>query len=245
MDLLPQLVWFGATIGQRYRDVQQIGDLALRAAAAAINAQECSLAIEWLEQGRSIVWNQTLELRTPLELLHSVDPSLADSLTQVAIELRDTSTRTPTPSPSRVHAAQRHHRLAEQYEALVSRARLIPGFEDFLQHKRTSELVRAARTGPVVVINISSSRCDALVLLPGDHEITHIPLPDLSHNKLNEARTWIEQSLQHSDVRERGFRRVRPKDNGKNGFEDALALLWRDVAKPVLDALGFTVSVIA
>ena len=66
IDLLPRVVWLGRTVEQRYQDISSIGDAVAEAAAAAISLGEPNLALEWLEQGRSIVWGQILQLRTPL-----------------------------------------------------------------------------------------------------------------------------------------------------------------------------------
>lgn len=57
MALIPKVVWLGATINRRYRNVVLMGTTASGAAAAAISAQEYALALEWLEEGRSIIWS--------------------------------------------------------------------------------------------------------------------------------------------------------------------------------------------
>lgn len=46
-------------------------------------------ALGWLEQGRSIVWGQLLDFRSPVDELHTVDPGLADRLAQVSVELEN------------------------------------------------------------------------------------------------------------------------------------------------------------
>jgi hypothetical protein len=72
IDLLPRLIWLGRTVEQRYNNIPDIGDAITDAAAAAIHFSRFDLALEWLEQGRSIVWGQMLQLRPPLENLRQL-----------------------------------------------------------------------------------------------------------------------------------------------------------------------------
>jgi hypothetical protein len=53
--------------------------------------EEKLLRLEWLEQGRSIVWNQLLSLRTPVDALRDVDRALADALLHTSIVLERAS----------------------------------------------------------------------------------------------------------------------------------------------------------
>jgi hypothetical protein len=64
-----------------------IGSIATEAAAAALMGQKTETALEWLEQGRCIVWEQLLKLRTPFARLAEVNRSLAESLRKVSRKL--------------------------------------------------------------------------------------------------------------------------------------------------------------
>ncbi|CAE6444795.1 unnamed protein product [Rhizoctonia solani] len=200
MNIIPQLVWFGSTIRQRYDEVHMIEDLAVEAAAVAIQAREYALAIEWLEQGRSIVWNQVLQLRTPLDHLHSACLPLAEKLAEVASKLHHTGSRatagliySQAQSPEQI--AREHHRLAVEYEDLIRQAREISGLEDFLMPKKAPELMRAAHSGPIVVVNIHKSRCDALIIKPAQHDIVHLPLPKVPYVGMTNMRTKLTKVI--------------------------------------------------
>ena len=77
--LLPQLSWLGQSASVRQElltrvDPNIVGD----AAACAIELGDLPMAIELLEQGRSIFWAQLLQFRMELTHLQAVDSSLAD-----------------------------------------------------------------------------------------------------------------------------------------------------------------------
>jgi hypothetical protein len=50
-------------------------------------------ALEWLEQGHSVVWGQMLQLRTPMDGLQNNHPDFADNLAHISIELEQGSSR--------------------------------------------------------------------------------------------------------------------------------------------------------
>lgn len=242
MSLVPHVIWLGSNIGKRYQDASKLKNLASRAATWAIAAQKYGLALEWLEEGRSVVWSQMLQLRNPLDDLAGVDSLLAANLRQVAAELFNASSgfETNTTLKSQDEATQKHHRLAEKYQELVEIARKLPGFNDFLRPAKISTLTRAAQAGPLIVINVDDSRCDALVIRPGTEEIVHIPLPNLSLDIISSLRMELEASLRMNHVRERGIViKFRSKGKHEDKFEHVLSALWTCITKPVLGVLGY------
>ena len=57
-----------------------------------------------------------------------------------------------------------HRQLAHEWEETVQKVRELPEFEHFLRRKPYSQLRQAAAVGPVVVLNASALRSDALIL---------------------------------------------------------------------------------
>ncbi|CUA67350.1 hypothetical protein RSOLAG22IIIB_07379 [Rhizoctonia solani] len=247
IDLLPQFIWLGSTTDQRYQDLRTVENLALNAAHAAILFSGPALALEWLEHARCIVWNQNLTLRSPLDQLQDSHPILAARLREVTSQLRHASSESrEIPELYSAHdlvsseqIGQRHRRLAREYDELLLQARKSPGFENFLRPTTVDNLFRAARYGVIVVINCHEDRCDALFVLPDHHSIAHLPLPNFSRTKALSVRSKIDASLKHGGLRERGIR-VRREVGGKDEFASALATLWDDVVKPILDFLEYT-----
>ncbi|KAF8597857.1 hypothetical protein BDV93DRAFT_406934, partial [Ceratobasidium sp. AG-I] len=246
MQLLPELIWLGTTSTRRYECITEVGAAVIEAAAAAISAEECDLALEWLEQGRSIVWTQTLQLRMPHDVLSSVDPILSQQLQHVSRELELASQRTPgntIAGSDRVtleRATLRHQHLTHQYEKLIARARELPGFRDFMLPKKAAELRLAARSGPVVVVNVHAEHCNALILSPQSKEVAHVPLPELSHSELSRLHNLMLTTLKAKSIRERTMARLKELDG--DHFKHILTTLWHKLVKPVLDFLGYTPS---
>ncbi|CAE6541719.1 unnamed protein product [Rhizoctonia solani] len=247
IDLLPQFIWLGSTTDQRYKDLRTMENLALNAAHAAIVFSGPALALEWLEHARCIVWNQNLTLRSPLDQLQDSHPILAARLQWVTSQLHHTSSESrEIPELYSAHdlvsseqIGQRHRRLAREYDELLLQARKSSGFENFLRPTKVDNLFCAARYGVIVVINCHEDPCDALFVLPDHHSIAHLPLPNFSRTKALSVRSKIDASLQHGGLRERGIR-VRREVGGKDEFASALAALWDDVVKPILDFLEYT-----
>ncbi|KAF8594524.1 hypothetical protein BDV93DRAFT_565349 [Ceratobasidium sp. AG-I] len=160
MSLLPQVVWLGNAVGNRYSQIIDAGTVTTEAAAAAIKTGGYGLALEWLEEGRSIVWKQMLYLRTDPNDLAAVSPTLATELRQVAQELDHLSSPRPTEDPAPPgticpeHADHCRRRLAESWEELVDKVRSLPGFEAFMRPLKAAELMYSAKSGPVVVVNV-------------------------------------------------------------------------------------------
>lgn len=245
MNLLPSIVWLGTTVRRRYNDLTSIGGMVTEAAAAAIEFQQYETAVEWLEQGRSIVWQQALNLRAPFDDLGQVKPALANRLREVARQLEFVGTTRPTSAadsnntPISEQTAQTHRRLAEDWDRTLEEARRIPGFKSFMRPQKAEELVRAAQSGSVVIVNVDVIRCDALALRSNSKSVTHISLPNFSHLKAAAAYRQLTHSLQRKGVRERGIHVGQGKQ--ADMFESILSLLWTDIVQPILASLGYTV----
>ncbi|QRW23791.1 CHAT domain protein [Rhizoctonia solani] len=242
MGLVPQVVWLGVTLSQQYREVQSIGRFASEAAAAAITHKEYSKALEWIEQGRSVVWSQLLRVRDPLESLHKQHPSLGEELKEIAKKLDKAMLldRSRGGDAYSEAEARDHHTSANRYETILATIRKLDGFEDFLLPKTASQLLPAAKYGPVVLLNVETLHCDALIMFPNRDAVGHVPLPNLSLNSVNKACSVLENYLQYYGTRSRDNPR-RPLLPSNSGYDecdelaDQLAMLWTNTAKPVLD----------
>lgn len=257
VNLVSRIVWLGTNITQRYHNILTMGDAINVAASVAIELEQYEIALEWLEQGRSVVWGQILNLRTPLdELKLAGHGDLADELLFISQQLevagsdvssvKDVDALTQMTSYPLEYEAQKHHRLAERYEELLDEVRNITGFERFLQPKQFSELVGCANTSPVVVINVNKTRRDALILRNNDSPVLHVSLPMNSRIGLDETlRIDLMVALADVGIRDRDGRATSPLSiiNGldKPLMQHVLEALWTGVVNPVLSALNYTV----
>ncbi|KAF6759603.1 CHAT domain-containing protein [Ephemerocybe angulata] len=255
LGLVSLMAGLEKTVRGRHSQLETTSGLAPRAAAGACELDRADKAVEWLEQGRCLVWSQLNELRTPLEDLRIHDPHLAQSIEEAsrALEHAGTSRQQSHVGMSLSQKitledeARAHLDLARRRDELLQRARAITGFESFLMPPPCSTLMEhLPEAGPIIVINIDENRCDALALLAGLDEPIHIPLPNFSIEKANTYRTILDTKLRGHSLRSREVepRGVTPAPVGKRG-EDlsvhrVLRCLFEEVVKPILDTLGFS-----
>ncbi|KAG9101295.1 hypothetical protein FRC06_003214 [Ceratobasidium sp. 370] len=243
MSLIPHVVWLGLSIERRYDRIAHIADGTLEAAVIAVWFGSPGQALEWLEQGRSIIWNQLLQLRNPLDELQRVDPPLAEELMLVANELQDAAALKPAATdivPGQVrreYDSQRHHRLAERWEWLVHRAQSLPGMSELLAPKTAPQLIMAAQTRTIVVVIVTTFDCLALVVGQKATEVVFVNLSSFSYDKALRGRERLLRQSRSVARVDRKITRERKVDDGT-----VLDMLWTDIAKPVLDFLGYTVA---
>ncbi|TEB39521.1 hypothetical protein FA13DRAFT_1769396, partial [Coprinellus micaceus] len=207
-------------------------------------------ALEWLEQGRCLVWGQQNQLRTPLDDLRAHDATLADRVTDTARKLEKVGSSSVTRSIdmhisekiSLENEARNHLDLAREWEELLAAVRDIPAFS-LVQDLPVS--------GHVVIINMYVGRCDAIALRAGWAEPLHIPLPHFSWEKANKLRRALNIQVQCYRLRTRGEDTAHEDEDGRAGglyrrketrdessVHMVLKRLWNEVVKPILDTLG-------
>jgi TPR repeat protein len=195
--LLPVLAWRGLERNLREEHLANVGGLVTDAAAWAIEAGNLKKAVELLEQGRSVLWQQTLQLRSDLAELRAVNEHLSSRLMEVRAFLDRPRTEPELIQGEDVKAdlsqeviASRHRELARQWDDLIRQVRNIPGFETFLEPTPFSRLQKASAGGPVIVVNISNRRCDALIITAAGVRLR--PLPALT---AKECARWADTLL--------------------------------------------------
>jgi tetratricopeptide (TPR) repeat protein len=246
VTVIPLVAWLGLPVTDRHQQLVEIGGITRDAAATAISLEQYDKALEWLEQGRSIVWTQILQLRTPVDDLRDIRPDLAERLAEVSRLLNQGPGKDGF-SGRGIHSVHEEGRLyravTAEWESLTKQVRSLPNFEHFLKPLKSLQLIKAAQEGPVVVLNIAEQRCDALALVPGLDDLVHIPLPNITNKRVSELAGELKCSLYSSGVRMRGERAAKKvEDEIENKcVKGVLAELWNDLVKPILDSLAFSV----
>lgn len=108
-----------------------------------------------------------------------------------------------------------------------------------MRPRKVAELMSAARRGPVIVVNVCTDKCDALILRSASNDVAHVPLLDLSHADVAQLHRLMLTTLREKQIRQRGMSRVKGQPN--DHFEEILAALWNKLVKPILDFLGYEV----
>jgi CHAT domain-containing protein len=120
----------------------------------------------------------------------------------------------------------RQRNLAREWETGVAEVRELTGFEHFLLPTPFARLAEAAADGPVVLINVSEFRCDALVVTTTGVQL--IPLPGLTET---DARRRAQNYL---ETVERLSAADGPPGVLRQSILDTVEWLWDCVSAPIL-----------
>ncbi|KAJ7089925.1 CHAT domain-containing protein [Mycena epipterygia] len=238
VDILPRLAWLGLPIPDRHRELVRAGNAVNAAAAVCIEHGDYTKAVEWLEQGRSIVWGQLLQLKSsPLDVLHKDYPALANRLAHVSAKLEASGLGMGGTSSEQ---SARHRKLISEREDIVRQIRAIPKFKTFMQPKTLKEIMNTQISGHVIVLNISSFRCDALILTSQPSPVQHVPLPNFSHDDAQTLQNSLYDLIRSNGRQIRGLRPSMSREtrDTNSDFESILSKLWSHVVEPILNAIG-------
>lgn len=261
IELLSQVAGLEHTVQKRHRNLMDISDLTMTAAATAMDRGELGTAVEWLEQGRCLVWSQINQLRSPVDILRAQDPALAEQFLTVSKALEEFGSRDEevesvdaggTDDMPHLIATQdevlAHVRLAQEYQILLAKIRGILGFENFLRPIKTSDLMaKLPENSAVVTFVIHQDRCDALILKKGLSLPIHVSLSKLTPTKAVNLRDDLRsvlrsRGLRVRDVNPEGMMRHiipwLPKGRGEATISKILQELWVVVVEGVVHGLG-------
>jgi tetratricopeptide (TPR) repeat protein len=251
VGLLPELAWHGLDRETREKQLAQWSGLAADAAACAVLDARPKLAVELLEQGRSILWTQALNLRTDLSRLTEKAPQMAERLDNIRELLNifppdfepqlSGAARGIASAPDLTVWGQdsidRRRRLAREWDDVLSRVRALEGFEHFLTTIPYAELASATGGGPVVAVNGSRYGCHALIVACGADYPQVVELPGLSlESAVGQASKMLAALLGAIDHRAS----FPGREKSRHAILDVLGWLWDVLAEPVLAALGHT-----
>ncbi|KAF8442050.1 CHAT domain-containing protein [Boletus edulis BED1] len=220
--------------------VAETSTLATDAMACAIPGGELELAVELSEQGRGLLWSQLSRSRTPLNALRSAGEAgraLASDFERVNAKLSQSivppeeSLAAMTGSLTATEAAARRYRqLSQELQDIIGRIRRQEGFQSFLRRPSFESLQCAAVGGPVILVNISDERCDAVIVLQ-DAPPRLVPLPNTSLEALTTLSAGYYHMLQMTS-------RVGEEKMREREVLVVLRTLWDTVVSPIVDELA-------
>ncbi|KIM23614.1 hypothetical protein M408DRAFT_27709 [Serendipita vermifera MAFF 305830] len=224
--------------------------LASDAAAAAIERGQLETAVEFIEQGRSLLWRDALGMPSEMDDLEKVNPELAQHLLEVLVELEQAVNGAgPLVSPvspliksamrppwmSSGGDKMRNEGVDDKWKSIVGTVRASEaGFHNFLRpwtldSMREEDAILPV--GPVVLLNSSYLRCDAIILVSTSEPVL-VPLTDVSKTDLEQlAARVVTGTRELGDGEATGFQ------FDKAVLEPVLKALWEKVVGPVIRKL--------
>jgi len=139
-------------------------------------------ALRLLELGRSVTNGQLLDYRSDISDLRGQYPKLAADFDSLRQEL-DLPFSDPTPSDmsieqrlrAQLSIIRRKNKVAEDLDNILLQIRHKPGFENFLRAESEAYLLAPAQQGPIVVLNVTELRSEAILLTKRQRQVFLCP----------------------------------------------------------------------
>lgn len=217
--LIPQLTVRSLRNSDRQEILSRVAGFASDAAAAALHiGKKPFIALKFLERGRGVLATSLEDIRADIVTLEEKYPELANRFASLGEQLGESDQgnylRKPE-EPTWTRPANRRYEMGNDFDNLIAEIREKPEFNDFLNPPNELDTRQAAAHGPIVFLNTSELRCDAILI--ETHQIRSVPLQDLH---LQDIRATLSNGILNSP--------------------QVLEWLWHCIADPILRALGFT-----
>lgn len=180
-------------------------------------------ALETLELGRGAILNLLIDDRSDLSKLRANFPHEATVFENLQAQLNKpvTAEGGDPKTPRSI--------IVQNLDQCINRIRLLPGHEQFLHPPSPKEIKEMATNGPIVVINVTQIRSDAILI--STSSIQALPLPQF---QASEIRQWSAQDLLDFDQKTEG-------DKNRE-YTKFLSWLWDTCVGPVLQTLQICAS---
>ncbi|KAG5753704.1 hypothetical protein H9Q70_003645 [Fusarium xylarioides] len=219
VELLPRISPRSLDHVDKQYALGKFSGLASRAAASVLKDNGSPFdALKLLELGRNMIAGQILELRTDMLDLEMVDELLAKRF----VALRDELSAATGTSMDQSHAApfdwearnKRRQQADQEFNEVLRRIRAYEGFEKILLPPPIEDIQKAASHGSIVVVNVSSYRCDAFIV---HHD--RIDMVNLDPLRVEDVELKVQQL-------------------NSGPLPSVLEWTWDAVARPILTKLG-------
>ena len=243
LKLLPEAVLMHASRLEQLDFIRKYHSLPSSATALSLKANDpVPEIIQRLEASRAIIWDRLLDERTPVQAFKNLDAHLVEkfrilqrnlfqqpsSSTNLAL-LTDLSSI----SPNDELRLKREHD-SHEYKRLLQEMRQLNLDDDTPALEGSKNLQQLTANAPIVFINASVSRSDALIIPKGDDPF-HIPLPNFGMEMITQQGARFLLSLErlsskNAEVISEGFA----------DYKAVMKWLWESAAKPILDKIDFS-----
>ena len=225
LNTLDHFTSMQSSLDSRHETMQaRVADLANNAFSCAVKHGDLEMAVELLEQGRGILWNQLARLDISIAVLENQGNErheLAKKFTRLSADLRKHS------QGSGSKGMDPYWRIQKEWQFVVDKIRCRDGFSRFLLPPLFQDLRQAAEYGPVIVVNASKHTCDALIVLHSQPTIL-VPLDCLREDV---ARLCSQFSQLIQDLQAYA-------ENRESWVKKLLRDLWTTVVEPIVTVMG-------
>ncbi|KAF3104882.1 hypothetical protein TWF102_002647 [Orbilia oligospora] len=206
--------------------LEKFAGLASDGAATILKAgKDVHRALKLLELGRGVITGLRFGARTDLSELRLQYPELAGRFEQLRSVLDSGTAAGALVSLEEIDV---NYNANIEFEEIIDSIRSLPNFENFLLPPGVDELMGAACQGPIVIINVSSFRCDAFLI--ESSVIRSLHLPNLRKKDIERNVEFMKSmrsihALPHDVIRQ---------------LSRMLEWLWDAAVNPVLNELKFS-----
>ncbi|KAJ6580450.1 CHAT domain-containing protein [Mycena vulgaris] len=185
-QLLPDILWIGNLLPVRHEATHrlEIGEATSAAARTFTNFSNFLSAVEIIEQGVGITFQQMLQLKTDMGGIPSAQ----------ARQLQVLSSELYSGTSSNLQDT------ANKRQKLLDDIRKQPGLEHFLRPKPYTVLSHASQGGPVIMLNSHQDHCDGIVILDPASDPVHVSLPNVTLALLKSQGETLRQLLTSSNL---------------------------------------------
>ncbi|KAG8923868.1 hypothetical protein FRC02_010844 [Tulasnella sp. 418] len=235
LELSDRLVLVRPSITSRHQFLSSVSSLLVtEAVASALIAGEVERAVEFLDQGKSLLLSQVGRYRTSIDELKEVNPGLAEEFTRISEQLELSTISDITfsiPSSSMKHHASKYWNMAESWNVTVEKIRQLHGFSGFLRAPEFSILRQAAKIGPVIIVNAHPYHTGAIIVWETQEPI-HVALPNVTPTQISKYFALFRRSIEKITVGG-----AKAGKSARSCILGILRALWEDIVQPIVDML--------
>jgi hypothetical protein len=249
IELLPELGSVVLDKASRLRRWRDAGNLPIQALLRALKANNLPLGLELMEQGRAVLWSQTLAMQDSQlqELTDDWKAQLRALFRSMSFSPETSNSQSSDPT-----ARDEAHASYTRLQQVLKQIRSSPGTERFMRGPSYAELVQVASAHPVVILTPEDKACHAIIISSASAVPKHLILDSitvsdleiLGHDvrglDLNVRAVSPLASVVSMELRSMGVS-GRPKDPTVRKLHQGLKRLWLGIVKPILDCLSMKV----
>jgi len=241
LEVLSEAVFMQANRLEQLDYIRKYHFIPSSATALSLKANDSTAqVIQRLEASRATIWDRLLDDRTPVESLGNVEKDVIkkfQALQQRLTQPSSSSRNSPNAalladlsliSPEDEKRLQRQ-RDGEEYKHLLRELRQL----NIKTLKDSSQLQELVVDAPIVFINASQYRSDALIM--SKRKVFHVTLPMFAMKSITEQASTLMLALHKLSSKD-----AATVSQGLADYKTVMKWLWESAAKPILESIDFS-----